>query len=129
MIGDPEGPVAIDDLLTRRAWSRRALVAQIRRLRRLGEIDARGAGWILTPRGRDAARRVVRTHRLWEFYLTTHADIAPNHVDHCADSIEHVLGPQLVDRLERALRRAGALAEGETVPRSPHDLAGGETAA
>ena len=40
---------------------------------------------------------------LWEMYLITHADIAPSHVDHSADMIEHVLGGELVAKLEAEL--------------------------
>ena len=74
------------------------------------------AGIRLTSSGQDAARTIVRNHRLWELFLIRHADIAPTHVDRDADEIEHVLGVELIEELEAVLA-----SEGE-VPSSPHRL-------
>jgi manganese/zinc/iron transport system permease protein len=120
--GDPRRPAPLEALLSRRSWSRRSLSRQIRRLCGAGEIERCRTGYRLTGRGIDAAARVVRTHRLWEFYLATHADVARSHLDHWADDIEHVLGDDLVARLESTLRAEGALPEEQTVPGSPHAL-------
>ena len=59
----------------------------------------------------------MRNHRLWEMYLITHADIAPSHVDRDADQVEHVLGEDLVARLESLLESGAST----TIP-SPHRL-------
>ena len=61
------------------------------------------------------AKRVVRNHRLWEVYLITYADIAPSHVDRDADMIEHILGKDLVDKLEQLLDSGQPLS-------SPHPI-------
>jgi manganese/zinc/iron transport system permease protein len=45
----------------------------------------------------------VKIHRLWELYLTTHLNIAPDHVHDDADTIEHLLTPELEEELERLL--------------------------
>jgi manganese/zinc/iron transport system permease protein len=131
IVGDLMAPVSIEALSARRRWHDRELPRTVARLRRGGFVAAAGDGVVLTPRGRDAARRIVRSHRLWEFYLTSHADIAPSHVDHCADDIEHVLGDQFVAKLEAALRASGELPDAEPapgVPRSLHTLGGRGTA-
>lgn len=65
----------------------------------------------LTPSGRRRGATVARNHLLWERYLTTHADVAPNHVDWSVDQVEHVLSAELVASLEEAL-----VAEGVDVP-------------
>jgi manganese/zinc/iron transport system permease protein len=57
--------------------------------------------WRLTPAGASAAARTARNHRLWELYLVRYADIAPSHVHHDADMIEHVLDPEIIEELER----------------------------
>ncbi len=123
--GDAQKPVSADELLRLRSWRLGRLRTILRRLRRSGELMAVNGGVVLTDRGRHAAQRIVRSHRLWEFYLTAHADVAPAHADHFADDIEHVLGDELVARLEEALRAEGAIAAEEAasgVPRSPHAL-------
>jgi Mn-dependent DtxR family transcriptional regulator len=71
--------------------------------------------WRLTEKGAATASRVVRNHRLWEVYLITYADIAPTHVDRDADMIEHVLGKELVHKLE-------SLLEETAIPQSPHPI-------
>ncbi|MCA9242736.1 MAG: metal ABC transporter permease [Phycisphaerales bacterium] len=87
-----------------RYWAHGELRAAIRAARRAGEIDmADDSRLRLSPRGREAAWRVTRNHRLWELFMVTHADIAPSHVDRDADAVEHVLDPAMVRELEAAL--------------------------
>lgn len=65
----------------------------------------------LSSPGRLEARRVTRNHRLWEAYLLNYADVAPQHIHHNADQIEHVIEPDVVNELEELMagRAAGAL--------------------
>ena len=105
-------------LLYKRAWTSPSLKRTLRRLNHQGLIDQPSDGTIrLTGTGKDAAREIVRRHRLWETYLITHADVAPAMVDLSADRIEHVLEPELIKRLESLLD-----AERHDPPPSPHDL-------
>src|SRR5262245_34499120 len=123
IMGRLDAPVSMNALLKRRAWSSHHLLKLLRRAMRRNEV-ARGPGdgYVLTATGRAAAARIVRTHRLWEHFLTTQADIAPSHVDRAADDIEHVLSDELIRDLEEDLRAKGALPEGEFVPQSAHAL-------
>lgn len=122
IVGDENAVITFDGLVHRRSWSPSLLRRLIRRGMARGEIQPINGGFALTPRGRDAAARIVRTHRIWEHFLTTQADIAPSHVDRAADDIEHVLSEDLIADLEGELREIGALEPGEFVPRSPHAL-------
>ena len=128
ILGSEDGVISPADLRARRTWTPRALARIIRRELRSGEIRRANGGYALTPAGRDAAARIVRTHRIWEHFLATQADIAPSHVDRAADDIEHVLSDELIRELEQELRATGALRAGEFVPRSAHALAGKEQA-
>jgi manganese/zinc/iron transport system permease protein len=119
-----EAPVRETDLLARRAWGAKDIHRIANRLRRRGELVRQGGALQLTREGRDAAETIVRTHRLWEHFLTTQADIAPSHVDRAADDIEHVLSEDLIRDLEDDLHKRGSLAEGGNVPASPHALRG-----
>ncbi|MCG8404903.1 MAG: metal ABC transporter permease [Phycisphaerales bacterium] len=104
-----------DTLLAYRSWS----VTELRRLLKLAsrrhevtvDTDYKSG---LTRSGRTEAVRILRNHRLWEMYLIKHAAIAPSHVDRDADQIEHILSPEIVDELERAL------AHERQIPPSPH---------
>ncbi|NCY03339.1 MAG: hypothetical protein EBX36_10630, partial [Planctomycetia bacterium] len=62
---------------------------------------ARGPrGWALTPRGRQEADMVVRSHRLWESWLGRHADLPLDHLHPPAEWIEHHLGAEVRRRIE-----------------------------
>lgn len=123
--GDFNAAVPIEDLHDLRAWTVKRLQHIANRLVRRGEAERSNGSLRLTEEGREAAATIVRTHRLWEHFLTTQADIAPSHVDRAADDIEHVLSEDLIDDLERELLRSGVLIEGGGVPASPHVLRGG----
>ncbi|MGD9308760.1 MAG: iron chelate uptake ABC transporter family permease subunit [Desulfosarcina sp.] len=109
----------VEQLLARRAWATGSLRRTVKRLQRLQMLSpSSGQGLHLTNAGWQAAQEVVRRHRLWETYLITHADVAPGVVDLSADRIEHVLDPDLIRQLEKAL----ADETGRALPSSPHDL-------
>lgn len=110
----------MDYLRSIRSCSRRELERGFRILARERLVYRLPEGpWLLSERGRTAAMRVTRNHRLWEVYLLEHADVATAHVDQGADYIEHVLGDTLVAELEGALPRFG-----RELPRSIHRLDG-----
>lgn len=114
-----EGP-RIKDLLPERAWSAAELKRNLSRAERDGIVyEVADGSWRMTETGWGDAARTVRNHRLWEAYLIHHADIAPSHVDRDADLIEHVLGRDMVTKLESLIAdRAPGLA----VPPSPHAI-------
>ncbi len=69
-------------------------------LRRRGLVARRGDGAVTaTPAGLEAARGVVRAHRLWESYLASHLGIAVDHLHDAAHRTEHFLSPGLRERV------------------------------
>lgn len=117
----------VPELTLKRNWKVSQLERTIARARRAGLVRTERApvGAIstqigLTEAGVEAARGVVRAHRLWELYLIDQASIAPDHVDRDADQMEHVLPQDVLERLEEKLRRQGRLPE--VVPGSPHQV-------
>ncbi len=79
------------------------LTKRLSRLERQGYIERTKKGWKLTEAGLLRAQRIVKIHRLWELYLTTYMNIAPDHVHEDADTIEHLLTPELEQELEKQL--------------------------
>lgn len=94
---------SVDEIIRRRKFERDNLIAVLKRLRDQGYLEQTGNLWGLTEAGKDRGQRVVKMHRLWELYLTTHLHIAPDHVHDDADTIEHLLTPELEAELERVL--------------------------
>ncbi|WP_428388236.1 iron chelate uptake ABC transporter family permease subunit [Mucisphaera sp.] len=116
----PNLPIALDDLRTQRAWAPGELRKLIRTARREDHIETLDRRSLrLSESGFGEAARITRNHRLWELFLIHHADIAPSHVDRDADMVEHVLGPDLVRKLETNLQ---SLASPLNIPPSPHEL-------
>lgn len=94
---------SVDEIMRRRKFQREGLVAVLRRLRNQGYLEQTGNLWGLTEVGKIRGQRVVKIHRLWELYLTTQLHIAPDHVHDDADTIEHLLTPELEAQLEELL--------------------------
>jgi manganese/zinc/iron transport system permease protein len=116
---DPrETGVTIETLLPERSWSPPELRRTLRRAERDELLYEQADGtWRVTDVGWVDAARTVRNHRLWEAYLINYADIAPSHVDRDADTIEHVLGRDIVTKLEVLIAEQSP---GVIVPPSPH---------
>jgi manganese/zinc/iron transport system permease protein len=86
---------SMDDLGIRRNWDPSDLKKGLRRLQMQGFINQENGHWKLTKIGFKKGQRVVRLHRLWELYLTQYLKIAPDHVHEDAETIEHVITPEL----------------------------------
>lgn len=88
--------------------SRRHMESAVRRqalnrLTRDGYLIRSAGSWALTAEGKHRGKRIVRIHRLWELYLTTKMNIAPDHVHDDAETMEHLITPELEAELERQL--------------------------
>lgn len=112
---------ALHSIVAMRSWSENMVYKELKRAASLGFVvrAAGGGNWILTETGKVEAKRIARNHRLWEIYLINYADIAPTHVDRDADMIEHILGSELVAKLELLYDEKGVIA-------SPHPIGGVE---
>ncbi len=60
--------------------------------------------WVLTKEGLEKAKRITRLHRLLELYLSEIVKIAPERVHSYAESLEHIITPEVEKRLYELLR-------------------------
>lgn len=81
-----------------------------------GMIVAAEGGYRLTPAGLEAARKVVRGHRLWETYVGRYFDLPADHLDSSAHRAEHFLTDELRDRLAEELHAPQADPHGSRIP-------------
>ncbi len=79
------------------------LKSGLRRLKRQGLLVSNDGSWKFTQTGYEKGQRMVKLHRLWELYLSEYLKIAPDHVHEDAETIEHVITPELEARLEKML--------------------------
>lgn len=75
----------------------------LHRLVRSGWIVRRENMLHLTVDGFLKASNIVRLHRLWELYLTEQLGFQAERVHHSAEEMEHILTPELEERLTRLL--------------------------
>ena len=101
--GDYFQKVDENDIRLIRNFSSSQLKRGLRKLSSNGYIQKIGSQWELSKVGHEKGRRITRLHRLWELYLTKYLRIAPDHVHEDADTIEHVITPELEKRLEKLL--------------------------
>ncbi len=78
-----------------------------------------GSNPVLTPSGRDAARSLVRGHRLWESFLHRDFDLPEDHLHEPAELAEHYLGPVLQKELVRELNEPATDPHGQRIPGNP----------
>ena len=90
------------------SWLARWAIAA---LARTGRIQRVGDRLQLTEAGRDDARQLVRSHRLWETYLVEHLGMPLDHVHEPAHRIEHYIDDRIRQELEENL---------ETTEQDPH---------
>ena len=96
-------PRHLDEIIRRRKYEKNTLQTILRRLLHHGYVEQTGSLWSLSGEGKNKAQRVVKIHRLWELYLTTYMKSAPDHVHEDAETIEHLLTPELEAELEKQL--------------------------
>lgn len=93
----------LTELTRTREVNETLLKTTLRRLVSRQLLETKGHQWALTDAGYRKAARVVRLHRLWELYLTQYMDIAADHVHDDAETIEHIITPELERELEHQL--------------------------
>ncbi len=115
-----QAQLPVDQIGQFRRWTLAELNQRIASARRKGLLRYDSEGNLrFTKTGASSARQAVRNHRLWEWFLIEHADIAPELVDRTADRIEHVIDPTMIDELSHLLQRHG---RSIVLPESPHPL-------
>ncbi|WP_428304037.1 metal ABC transporter permease [Lacipirellula sp.] len=83
---------------------------------REGSVTRTGNRLDLTPAGREAARQLVRSHRLWETYLVKHLGLPLDHVHEPAHRVEHFIGDQMREQLQQELDAASKDPHGREIP-------------
>lgn len=76
----------------------------LKKLSEKGLINyARYQGVSLTDEGKAIAIKIVRKHRLWEFFLVEKLQFKWDEVHELAEELEHINSTELVDRLDKFL--------------------------
>jgi manganese/iron transport system permease protein/iron/zinc/copper transport system permease protein len=87
----------------------------LRQLESQDLLERRDGGYLLTPAGQHEARRLVRSHRLWEAYLE-HVGTPAKEIHPSAHELEHVYDEEAVDYLDDKLGHPILDPHGELIP-------------
>lgn len=118
-IGEGSGQAGSSEastILHFRSLRRRDLDRTIARLVAQGFIFRSSDTLTLTESGEAYARRITRLHRLWELYLTQNINLPADHVHLDAEEIEHMLTPELEQRLVEELGEPASDPHGREIP-------------
>jgi manganese/zinc/iron transport system permease protein len=101
--GNPESYIPKSTLLEQRNFPAAELKVGLRHLLHRHAVVESGLSWRLTQTGLTEAQRVVRLHRLWEMYLTERLNMRSDHIHANAETMEHLITPELETELMREL--------------------------
>jgi len=82
-----------------------------------GLMSKTNGSYILTDEGVKDALRLIRTHRLWETYVTRENVMDLEHIHPEAEKVEHVLTEDMVDELDEELGFPEKDPHGSEIPR------------
>ncbi|MFK7821394.1 MAG: metal ABC transporter permease [Planctomycetaceae bacterium] len=86
-------------------------------MQRAGQVVPAGDGHIqLTDEGRREGRSLLRSHRLWESYISKHFDLDDDHLHEPAHRVEHYIGPKLQNQLAEELDTSSVDPHGREIP-------------
>ncbi|MCB1110865.1 MAG: metal ABC transporter permease [Chlamydiia bacterium] len=102
--GGIDTPLSIEGILKWNPMGRLPMQHALFTLKREGWIFKNGEGkLLLTSDGIKRAEHLIRLHRLWELYLVSCLKVDEERVHHSAEEMEHIITPDLEDRLSALL--------------------------
>ena len=73
-------------------------------------------GATLTKAGKKIALKILRKHRLWELFLVNKLDFKWDEVHEIAEQLEHIVSPEMVNRLDKFLDYPKHDPHGDPIP-------------
>lgn len=110
--------LGVGPILSRVALARLSRAGQVTRTGGGGVAGGGGGEYRLTDSGRRAAANLVRTHRLWETFLSKHIVVPTDHLHAPAERLEHVTSAAMQQRLADASEHPAYDPQGKRVPGS-----------
>jgi manganese/zinc/iron transport system permease protein len=103
-------------LLEKRPVDTTELEKVLARLSKKGFIVHHKNGFELTQIGESESMRIVRLHRLWELYLTKRMKFKDDHIHGSAETIEHLITPEIEVELLKELGYPTEDPHNKTIP-------------
>lgn len=110
-----------DELAVELFASARQIRSALRRLIRNGQLERADNDFHLSDQGKQRARELVRSHRLWEQYLVSEASIDAAKIHDKAEILEHFTDRSLRDQLSDATDAPVRDPHGRAIPPEHND--------
>jgi Mn-dependent DtxR family transcriptional regulator len=89
----------------------------LRSITKLGLVEQQNGNYRLTEKGNALAKRLVRSHRLWETYLTDKHVVDIENVHEDAEKYEHIISEDLLAELDEELGHPEKDPHGSPIPK------------
>ena len=116
------GPLSLPNLRSVLRAPSISLFFVLKRLLRHGWVVLEGGLYCLSGDGKLKAAAIVRLHRLWELYLAETLKLQVETVHKTAEEMEHILTPDLEERLTRHLANPKKDPHQQPIPERPQIL-------
>ncbi|MCA9026391.1 MAG: metal ABC transporter permease [Planctomycetaceae bacterium] len=110
--------ISVPALVARQNGMRPWMVSlSVRRLLRRDLVTRQTSGeLVLTDRGRESAKSLIRAHRLWEAYMSKHFELPDDHLHETAHRVEHFIDDDIQERLQSELNAPTKDPHGKRIP-------------
>jgi len=95
--------ISISQFLEKRLMDTSVLENSLKKLESISYLIKVNKKYSLTESGSIEAARIVRSHRLWELYLTKRMNFKEDHIHGTAETIEHLITPEIEKELLKEL--------------------------
>ncbi len=95
--------ISFKEFLEKRSMDTNLLEKTIKHLINSKLINSENHLFSLSEAGEIEAARIVRSHRLWELYLTKRMNFKDDHIHGTAETIEHLITPEIEKELLKEL--------------------------
>jgi ABC-type Mn2+/Zn2+ transport system permease subunit/Mn-dependent DtxR family transcriptional regulator len=97
--------------------SKAKIHSALKEVTKMDLIEKDNGNLVLTNKGKALAKRLVRSHRLWETYLTDKHVVGMENIHQDAEKYEHILSDELLAEIEEELGHPEKDPHGSPIPK------------
>lgn len=115
------GSELIHSLSDKLGISKSKIISSLNRISKMELIDQSDGNYILTGKGKKVAERLIRSHRLWETYITEKNIVNIEDIHQDAEKYEHILSDDLLTEIDEELGHPEKDPHGSPIPKKLSD--------
>jgi ABC-type Mn2+/Zn2+ transport system permease subunit/Mn-dependent DtxR family transcriptional regulator len=112
------GQFSYNKLIAKSSLNKFSLNSKLEKLRKRGLITGNKYNIALTEKGTDAAKQLVRAHRLWETYMVKTLGFDKDQIHEQAEKYEHLLPETILNKVDEKLGFPKVDPHGSPIPQA-----------